>query len=51
MTPEYGKVYDIEFCDGEEVYPFRARCISEQPIENGCYLFRCWRGLMENFHL
>ena len=39
MNPIVGNEYDIEFWDGEELYPFRARCICEQPIENGCFLF------------
>jgi len=41
MTPEYGKVYEIEFEEVHEVFNFRARCICEQPLENGLYLFDC----------
>lgn len=39
MSPIVDSVYNIECWDDDVLYIFRGRCVCEQPLENGLYLF------------
>ena len=39
MTPTINCNYETEYWDEDVMFTFQGECISEQPIENGCYIF------------
>ena len=39
MLPEKGKVYDIEYWDDDVMFNFQAKCVCDQPEDNGCFVF------------